>query len=79
MNFGGRERDEFGVPLSRTGSNKSEPRSNQTIVLVTNHLCKAAPGELCPSPLCELESQAGSGLEVLRETPCGMNWVKFLS
>lgn len=55
MNFRGRERDEFGAPLSRTGGNKSKPQANQTIVLVTNHLCRAAAGGLCPSPLCELE------------------------
>lgn len=34
-----------------------------TIVLVTNHMCRAASGGLCPSPLCELESQVGNGLE----------------
>lgn len=47
--------------------NESEPLSNQRIVLVTDHLCRAAPGGICPSPLCELEIQAGGGLEVLRD------------
>lgn len=79
MHFRGRERDEFGSPLSRAGGNESKPRSNQTIVLVTNHLCRATPRGLCPSPLCELESQAGSGVEVLREASCGMSWVEFVA
>lgn len=59
--------------------NESEPLSNQSVVLVTDHLCRAAPGGLCPSPLCELEVQAGGGLEVLREAPCSTSWVEFLT
>lgn len=77
MNFRRRERCGFGLPLSRTGNNESEPRSNQSKPLC--YLCRAVPGGLCPSSLCELESQAGSGLEVLREAPCGVSWVEFLA